>query len=452
MLEAVDAAIEALGHLLRGAIGPAGDRDVEAVVGAGLLRPLRPLVERVGQALLRRGDAHVDQHGGAAGQRRRGAGEEVLDRDRAHEGHLHVGVRVDAARDDQRAAGFDDLGPAGRLQPLADRHDLAVRAQHVRPEAAVRIDHRPAAHQYRHGRLPFPRGWVGSLAHAAARSSGAAGGDRHDDDIRPAGHGEGVSRGGQAGVGRCVKMAVAALPLRRLRLARAALGGWRLDLDQLERAGAGPETVAQLDRPGRAGRLARAVQRLMGGFRGGAGRRGRGLGRGVADGVLGGDVVAQAGGTALHHAAQGVPAVAAGARLRRLLGGRPQAAAAGPHHPLGQGHGRVAVVELLLEDEHGDRRLVAHQRALQRLTGEQDQAPALGLRRLGQAVDAGGDEGAELLAREQALDQRLVAALGQGGGARRQAGGEAVGDPQPVLGPRALAAGGALPPISAAIR
>ena len=35
---------------------------------------------------------------------------------------------------------------------------------------------------------------------------------------------------------------------------------------------------------------------------------------------------------------------------------------------------------------------------------------------------------------EQAGDQGLVAALGQGRGARRQAGGEAVGDPEPVLG------------------
>ncbi len=48
---------------------------------------------------------------------------------------------------------------------------------------------------------------------------------------------------------------------------------------------------------------------------------------GVADGVLGLDVVAQAGGTALHHAAQGVPAVAAGARLRRLR--RPAGAGCG---------------------------------------------------------------------------------------------------------------------------
>ena len=107
---------------------------------------------------------------------------------------------------------------------------------------------------------------------------------------------------------------------------------------------------------------------------------------------------------------------------------------------------------LLLEHEHGDRRIVAEQRPLQRLAGEEDQAPALGLGRLGQAIDPGGDEGAELLALQQALDQRLVAALGQGGGAGRQAGGEAVGDLEPVLGAGALAWAAPAADSTAAIR
>ena len=109
--------------------------------------------------------------------------EEVLDRHRAHEGHLHVGVRVDAAWDHVGAAGLDDLGTGGCLQPLADRHDLAVRAQHVRPEAAVRIDHRPAAHQYRHGRLPLAA-VRSNLAHGAARSRQVAGDSPADGSAR----------------------------------------------------------------------------------------------------------------------------------------------------------------------------------------------------------------------------------------------------------------------------
>ena len=51
VLEAVDAAIDALGHLLCRAVRPAGDGDMEAIIGTGLLGPLRPLVEPLGQAL-----------------------------------------------------------------------------------------------------------------------------------------------------------------------------------------------------------------------------------------------------------------------------------------------------------------------------------------------------------------------------------------------------------------
>ena len=63
----------------------------------------------------------------------------------------------------------------------------------------------------------------------------------------------------------------------------------------------------------------------------------------------------------------------------------------------------------------------------------------MGLGRCREVVARARDHGPELLALEEASDQRLVAALGQGRGARRQAGGEAVGDPEPVLGAGALA-------------
>ena len=106
---------------------------------------------------------------------------------------------------------------------------------------------------------------------------------------------------------------------------------------------------------------------------------------------------------------------------------------------------------LLLQHEHGDRRVVAEQRPLQRLAGEADQALPVGLGRGREVVPRALDHGPELLALEQAGDQRLVAALGQGGGARRQAGGEAVGDLEPVLGAGALA-GRRLPDSTAAIR
>ena len=172
---------------------------------------------------------------------------------------------------------------------------------------------------------------------------------------------------------------------------------------------------------------------------GGAGRRGRGLDRRVADGVLGLDGVAQAGAAAVHHGPQGVPAIAAGAGFRRLPGRRAQGARLRLEHAVGQGRGRVAVAGLLLEDEDGDRRVVQGERPLHRLAGEEDQALPVGLGRGREVVARARDHGPELLALEQALHQGLVAALGQGRGARRQAGGEAVGDPEPVLGAGAVA-------------
>ena len=178
---------------------------------------------------------------------------------------------------------------------------------------------------------------------------------------------------------------------------------------------------------------------MAGAFRGGAGRLAGRLDGGVADGVLGLDVVAQAGGAAVHHAAERVPAVAAGARLGRLLRRRVQGAGMGLEHAVGEGHGRVAVVRLLFQHEHGDRRVVAEQGPLERLAGEDDQALALDLGRHGQVVAGTLDHAAELLALQQPGHQLLVAALGQGRGLGRQAGGEAVRDPEPVLGTRALA-------------
>ena len=56
---------------------------------------------------------------------------EVVARHRAHEGQLHVRVRIDAARHHVLAARVDDFAARRRVQLLADGGDLAVRAQHV---------------------------------------------------------------------------------------------------------------------------------------------------------------------------------------------------------------------------------------------------------------------------------------------------------------------------------
>ena len=73
----------------------------------------------------------------------------------AHEGQLHVRVRIDAARHHELAAGVDDFAAcAGASSFVADGDDLAVRAQHVGAEGLIGRDDRAALDEYRHCELP----------------------------------------------------------------------------------------------------------------------------------------------------------------------------------------------------------------------------------------------------------------------------------------------------------
>ena len=132
VLEAVDAVIgDQRRHVLADALVPPGDGDVEAVVAARLLGPFAPGVIGLHQRLLGRGDHEIDDHGGAAGQRRGGAGLEVLAGHGAHEGQLHVGVRVDAAGHHQTAAGVDHFAVVRYVQVGADGGDGLAVTQHI---------------------------------------------------------------------------------------------------------------------------------------------------------------------------------------------------------------------------------------------------------------------------------------------------------------------------------
>ena len=128
-----------------------------------------------------------------------------------------------------------------------------------------------------------------------------------------------------------------------------------------------------------------------------------------------------------------------GSRRRRRgrrsggFGRRLQGAGPGLEYAVGQGGCRVAVARLLLEDEQRHGRVVEEHGALQGLAGEGDQPGAELPGREGHVLDRALDHRTELLAGEQPGDQGLVGALGQGRGARRQAGGEAMGDAEPVL-------------------
>ena len=69
------------------------------------------------------GQDEVHHHRGAAAERRAGAGFEIVGGIGAHEGHLEVGMRVDAAGHDVAAGGVED---AVALEAGADGGDLAV--------------------------------------------------------------------------------------------------------------------------------------------------------------------------------------------------------------------------------------------------------------------------------------------------------------------------------------
>ena len=85
-----------------------------------------PVGERLGEGLPGGLDAEVDVAGRAAERRRRLARLDVVDRDRAAEGHVEVGVRIDAARQHELAPGVDHtVGVV--VERLADqRHPVAL--------------------------------------------------------------------------------------------------------------------------------------------------------------------------------------------------------------------------------------------------------------------------------------------------------------------------------------
>ena len=134
VLEAVDPVLTGQhAHVLLDLLVPVGDRHVERIVRRRLGGALHPVPPGLHGPRLGVGDHEVDDHRGAAGERRRRAGEEVVAGDRAHEGHFHMGVRIDPARHHERAAGIDDLGAGRRLQSFAHGPDRAAFAINVRP-------------------------------------------------------------------------------------------------------------------------------------------------------------------------------------------------------------------------------------------------------------------------------------------------------------------------------
>ena len=101
MLEGGDAVLDDLGHVLAHLVRPIGDAHVVGVVGGGELGALVPVGDRVHQRLAAVGDAEVDDHRRAAGERGVGAAVVIVGGIRAHERHVEMGVRIDAAGHDE---------------------------------------------------------------------------------------------------------------------------------------------------------------------------------------------------------------------------------------------------------------------------------------------------------------------------------------------------------------
>jgi hypothetical protein len=127
---------------------------MEGVVSYRFFRPATPLPVSFHDVLLRIRDHEVDDHRGAAGQRRGCAGLEVFAGHRAHERQLHVCMRVDAARHYELATGIDDCRAGWRLDVVADSHDFSVAAKYVGFECAVGVNDRATFDENRHDETP----------------------------------------------------------------------------------------------------------------------------------------------------------------------------------------------------------------------------------------------------------------------------------------------------------
>ncbi len=148
-LEARDAPLRALRNLGHDAVRQIGDREMEAVVDRRLaLRLGGPEIERLAQCRALRLDGEVDMRRRAAKCRRPMPGEEVIRGDRAAEGHLQMGMHINPAGDDVLAARVNRRITG---EAAANRDDLLVLDQHIRPIGIARGDDRAALDYCAHG-------------------------------------------------------------------------------------------------------------------------------------------------------------------------------------------------------------------------------------------------------------------------------------------------------------
>ena len=123
--EAGDTFADELGHFLELRGAEIGDDAVEGVVGNSFIVGLfHPGIERLAEALALVLDGEIDERSGAAEGCGDGAGLKIVGAGGAAEGHVEVGVHVDAAGDDEHANSVDDAGGVLDGEASGDGGDL----------------------------------------------------------------------------------------------------------------------------------------------------------------------------------------------------------------------------------------------------------------------------------------------------------------------------------------
>ncbi len=147
-LEARDAVVAHHGRHLAGELrSPPRHGHVKAVVDHGLGSPAAPDGQRFQRRLAALGSDEIDERRGAAGRGGSAAGVEIVGHDGAHHRQLQMGVRIDAARHHETAAGVDHLRAGLQIQAGADGGDHAVAAQQVGALTSAGRDQRAAANE-----------------------------------------------------------------------------------------------------------------------------------------------------------------------------------------------------------------------------------------------------------------------------------------------------------------
>jgi hypothetical protein len=110
MFEGVDAiGVHHRSHLVEDLLRPRRHRHVERIIAGRLLALVAPVLIGLEHGFAGRRNAKVDDHCGAAGDRRFRAPLEIVGGDRAHEEQLHMSVRINAAGQNVAAACVDGL-------------------------------------------------------------------------------------------------------------------------------------------------------------------------------------------------------------------------------------------------------------------------------------------------------------------------------------------------------